>query len=304
MYRKIFVILASFSLLLSACSLTNIIDTARESLPQVEEALPEIIEDFQELEEFETLEEEPVISKQGSAEIEATELESDESLIGGEEPDLDITVTERTMMLESDDPLYEIEIRYRYIEGDSQAISPFNFEMDYLVEVVLEVFMREVEESDAQRPDDAMPATSFLQIDYEMTYQSDGLYSVYLPITTYVAISAHPQIESFSYNYDALNREFLMPGNFFMSDAACFPVILERVAAGLVARVFGYQEDVAEEVLLRRDNWNFLPEGLRINFDAFEVGPGAAGPQFVFIPWEDLSDLLDLDGPAGRILSN
>ena len=304
MYRKIFVILAFFSLLITGCSLTNIIDTARDILPQVEEALPEFIEELQELEDFDPFEEEPVAVEQEPAEVESTQQEMDESLNDSEETDLDITVTDRMVMLESDDPLYEIEILYPFMEGDAEAISSFNFEMDYLVEVVLEVFLSEVEESDAQRPDDAMPATSFLAIDYEITYQSDGLYSVYLPITTYIAISAHPWMNSFSYNYDARNQEFLLPGNLFMSDAAYFPVILNLVEADLVARDLGYQAGVAEEVLLRRDNWNILPDGLRINFDAYEVGPGASGPQFVLIPWEDLSDILDVDGPAGRILSD
>jgi len=297
-------ILASFSLLLSACSFTNIIDTALEFIPQVEESLPEIIEELHEFEDLIPLEEDPADEGQEPAEVQPTEQEMDESLTNSEEAALDITVTEKTIMLEFDDPPHEIGIRYPYMEGDPEAISPFNFEMDYLVEVVLEVFVSEVEESDAQRPDDAMPATSFLQIDYEMTYQSDGLYSVYLPITTYIAISANPWMDSFSYNYDAINQEFLMPGNLFLSDAAYFPVVLEMIAADLVARDLGYQEGVVEEVLLRRDNWNILPEGLRINFDAYEVGVGAAGPQFVFIPWADLSDILDLDGPAGRILSD
>ncbi len=304
MYKKFFVILASLSLLISACSLTNIIDSAREIIPQVEEALPEIIEELQEIEDFEPVEEEPADINQDQADVEPTEQEVVESENDREETDLDITMTERTEMLGSDDPLYEIEIRYPYMEGDSEVIAPFNFEMDYLVEVVVEVFVSEVEESDAQRPDDAMPATSFLQIDYEITYQSDGLYSVYLPITTYIAISASPSTVSFSYNYDALNKEFLLPRDLFLSDADYFAEINVLVEEELLARDFGYLEGVAEDVLQRRDNWNIFPEGLRINFDAYEVGPGAAGPQFVFIPWEDIADTLDLNGPAGRILSD
>ena len=303
MYSKIIVILVTFTFLISGCSLNNIIDTAREFIPQVEETLPEIMEALPELEDFVPFEDE-ADAEQEPTEVEPTEQEMDESLNDSEEAELDIIVTERTMMVESDDPLYEIEIRYPYLEGDSEAISPFNSEMDTLIEVVLEVFLSDVDESDAQRPADAMPATSFLQIDYEMTYQSDGLYSVHLPITTYIAISPNPRMDSFAYNYDALNQDFLMPGNFFLSDAAYFPFILSLVEADLATRDFGYQEGVAEEVLLRRDNWNIMPEGLRINFDAYEVGPGAAGPQFVFITWEDLSDILDLDGPAGRILSD
>ena len=136
MNKEFFVILASFSLLISAGSLMNMIDTAREIIPQVEEAVPEMIGALHELEDFEPFEEEPAIAEQEPAEVAPTEQKMDESVNGGEETALDITVTERTMRLASDDPLYEIEVRYPYMEGDSEAISPFNFEMDYLVEVV------------------------------------------------------------------------------------------------------------------------------------------------------------------------
>ena len=299
MNKKLFVILVSFSLFLTACSFTNILDRALEFLPQVEEALPEMMEALPDIEDFV-----PFDQEQEPAEAEPMDQVLDDLIIDTDETSLDITVTERTMVLESDDPLYEIEIRYPYMEGVSEAISPFNNEMDYLVEVVLEVFLREVEESDAQRPADAMAAASFLEIDYEITYQSDGLFSVYVPITTYIAISPNPWMDSFSYNYDAHHQEFLMPGDFFMSDAAYFPAILNLVETELATRDIGYQEGAAEEVLLRRDNWNFLSEGLRYNFDAYEVTPGAAGLQFVIIPWEELSGILDLDGPAGRILQD
>ena len=301
---KIIVTLVSLSLLISACSLTDIIDTALEFVPQTEEALPEIMEQLGEFEDLIPIEETPVDEEPEPDEAQPTEEEMDASQDDDEDLALDITLTERTVMLESDDPPYEIEVRYPYMEGDSDAISPFNAEMDYLVEVVLEVFVGQVEEREAQRPDDAMGGISFLEMDYEVTYQSNGLYSVYLPITTYIVVSTSPWMDSFTYNYDALNQEFLMPGNMFLPDAAYFPVMLDLVEAQLVDSDFGYQEGVAEEVLMRRDNWNVMPDGLRINFDAYEVGPGAAGPQFVFIPWEELSDMLDLDGPAGRILTD
>ncbi len=42
-----------------------------------------------------------------------------------------------------------------------------------------------------------------------------------------------------------------------------------------------------------------MPEGLRINFDAYKVGSYAAGPQAVIIHREELAEVLNPQGPAG-----
>lgn len=306
MNEKWIAILAFVIVLLTACSPTDLMDTAREFLPQVEEMAPELIEELMKSTVAEPVEEQPtpaVLTEQGLDETVPAEPAVDHSQPEDADSVLNITVTERTMQLESDDPLYEVQIRYPYLEGDSEAISPFNFEMDYLVEVELETFLNDVAEREVERAEGAMQAVSTLKIDYQMTYQEDGLFSVFLPISTYLAISAHPSTVSFSYNYDAVHQDFLMPRDLFSPDSDYFSVILTFVEAELSSRDFGYQQGVAEDVLLRRDNWNIMPEDLRINFDAYEVGPGALGSQQVLIPWESLTDLLDPAGPAGAMIT-
>ncbi|HXR98967.1 MAG TPA: RsiV family protein, partial [Pyrinomonadaceae bacterium] len=46
--------------------------------------------------------------------------------------------------------------------------------------------------------------------------------------------------------------------------------------------------------------WTITKRGLGIYFDPYQVGPYAAGPQFVLVPYSDLKDLINPDGPVGQ----
>jgi hypothetical protein len=46
--------------------------------------------------------------------------------------------------------------------------------------------------------------------------------------------------------------------------------------------------------------WTISKKGLVINFDAYDVGPYAAGPQKVLIPYSVLKDLISPEGPLGQ----
>ncbi len=216
--------------------------------------------------------------------------------------DTSISWREEHILIESDVPAYTIDIIYPILEGDSESVDPFNHEMAYLAEVIQEVFIQSVEEREEQRTDDSVPATSFLEITYEMTYAEHDLISAYLPVTTYLAVAAHPAIESFSYNYDLSSQTFLVPQDLFISGIAYPEAVLTTIETALMARDFGYQPGSAAEVMETHTNWNVVPEGLRINFDAYQVGPGAAGPQLVVIPWAEIAELLDTGGPAGHFI--
>lgn len=228
-----------------------------------------------------------------------------ESELDGQEvfssSDFAITWRDEHILNESDDPAYSVDILYPVFEGTD--VEPINHEMVYLAEVIHEVFINSVEAREEQRTEDSMAALSTLEITYEVTYADHGLISVYLPVTTYLAIAAHPATESFSYNYDLTRQTFLMPDDLFIPGIAYPEVILTTIESVLIARDFGYQPGSSADVMEIHTNWNVVPEGLRINFDAYQVGPGAAGPQLVVIPWAEIAELVDLEGPAGHFIS-
>jgi hypothetical protein len=49
-------------------------------------------------------------------------------------------------------------------------------------------------------------------------------------------------------------------------------------------------------------SWTITKKGLGINFDAYQVGPYAAGPQFVTVPYSALKELINPEGPIGQFV--
>ena len=208
-------------------------------------------------------------------------------------------VVERSRTEESDQPTYAIQARWPNLEGDPAVAVPFNTEIDRRVNEAVEAFLVNV----AVWDDDAGESpTSTLTLDYMLTYESDQLVSVYLMFDTYIAYSAHPFPSSQSLNYAAPSGQFLVLADLFTPEVDPLSVILSVVEPALLAREIGYTVGVAETVLQTREHWNLLPDGLRINFDVYEVGPYAAGHQDILIPWEDLAPYLDPDGPVSSFI--
>ena len=50
------------------------------------------------------------------------------------------------------------------------------------------------------------------------------------------------------------------------------------------------------------ESWTITKKGLGINFDAYQVGPYAAGPQYVLVPYSALKDMINPDGPVGQFV--
>jgi hypothetical protein len=62
----------------------------------------------------------------------------------------------------------------------------------------------------------------------------------------------------------------------------------EEIEKGASANIKNYQ------------SWTITRKGLAINFEAYQVGPYAAGPQFVLVPYSNLKDLISPNGPIGQ----
>jgi hypothetical protein len=211
-----------------------------------------------------------------------------------------LNLVERTLERESQDPPYEIQAVWPNLEGDPGLSSPFNAEVDHQISTAVESFQDQVQGADST--DEGRPS-SWLTVDYELTFASDRLVSLYLMFDTYITFSAHPFPTSQSLTYDAITGRLIDLADLFRPGVDPLPVILGEVEQALLARDLGFADGTVESVLQARENWNLMAEGLRLNFDVYEVGPYAAGPQDVLIPWELLSPLLDPDGPAEIFLT-
>lgn len=210
-----------------------------------------------------------------------------------------VQIVEWTVLDESDDPRYEIQIAFPNLQGPADLVGGFNQEIDGIVQSLQEQFLNDVRDRQAESEMEAQPPASTLTVTYEVTYFDQQFVSVYLLIDQYIAISAHPFSFSKTFNYDLQQDEFISLESLFNPEADPVQVVVEAIQPELVGKGFGYQAGTAEDVMSTLENWNIFPEGLRVNFDVYEVAPYAAGPQYFIIPWEDISGRLDLEGPAG-----
>ena len=52
--------------------------------------------------------------------------------------------------------------------------------------------------------------------------------------------------------------------------------------------------------LANYNSWSITKKGLAVTFDPYQVGPYAAGPQHVLVPYSAVKDIIKPDGPAGQ----
>jgi len=215
----------------------------------------------------------------------------------------EITVLDRKIFVEVDDPLYGVEGVWPNLEGSEVLVDAFNNEIDQFIEAVLDDFLVALNDLSNEIQGEGEQPLSFLTFNYELTYSDRHLFSFYLTFDRYISLSAHPFPFSHALNYDAKNSQILNLEDLFLPGTDPVQEISIRLDPILKGRGFGYQEGIAAEVMRQRENWNLLLDGLQINFDVYEVAPYAAGPQHVLIPWEDLVDLIDPSGPAGSMMN-
>jgi len=213
-----------------------------------------------------------------------------------------IQLIDRRIFEEGNDPRYEVDGVWPNLEGPETLVTVFNAESDHRIGAIKKDFLSAMTDGQGVTVIEGEPPLSYLAFDYDLTYSDQRLFSFLLTFDQYVAMSAHPFPFSYALNYDARNAVFLRLDDLFLPGTDAIHEISILVDPMLASREFGYQLGTAEEVMRERENWNLRKDGLQINFDVYEVGPYAAGPQVVFIPWEEIADILDPFGPIEIII--
>jgi hypothetical protein len=141
-------------------------------------------------------------------------------------------------------------------------------------------------------------------VDYILVSQSDELWSLKFDISFYSDGAAHPGDYSLTLNHDLGQSRELALGDLFLPNSNYLEAISNYCIAELGKQPFfdGAFTDGANPTAENYRNWNILPEGLMVTFDTYQVGPGAAGPQMVVVPWDQLSAVIDPQGPLGGLV--
>jgi hypothetical protein len=140
---------------------------------------------------------------------------------------------------------------------------------------------------------------SSLDVKYTLVSQTGDLWSFKFDFSFYSDGAAHPGSYSITMNYDlGLGRELAL-GDLFLVNSNYLETIAAYCKAELSKQPFfdPVFSTGADPTVENYRNWNIAADGLRITFDAYQVAPYAAGPQMVTVPYSEVKNLIDPNGP-------
>lgn len=199
--------------------------------------------------------------------------------------------------------VYEINAQYPQLKGGSNPNFPkFNQMSRTIVMKDVAEFKKAMAPEEGEEPPPENSMGSDLGISYSIALAQDDLVSVKFDISSYYQGAAHPNSYSSVLNYDLRNGKQLKLADLFKPGAKFLPALSKYCIDDLKkqAKDKGLLEDQIQEgaapAAKNYKSWTITKRGLGIIFDAYQVGPYAAGPQFVLIPYATLKDLINPEG--------
>ncbi|HKR00569.1 MAG TPA: RsiV family protein [Pyrinomonadaceae bacterium] len=150
------------------------------------------------------------------------------------------------------------------------------------------------------------PTGSYYESDYVVTLATNDVVSVAFGISTYGEGAAHPNHTTLVFNYDlATGRKLGLP-DLFKPGSNYLEVISQYAVKQLKDELQpepgdDWIEQGAGPKLENYKRWNISPKGLEVTFDPYEVASYAEGIHEVVIPFSVLKEVIDPNGPLGRI---
>lgn len=203
--------------------------------------------------------------------------------------------------------MYEISAQYPQLTGGNNPnFEKFNQAARASVTKKVAGFKKDVAPAEGEEPLPQGSMGSSLNVGYAVTLAQDDLVSVKFDVGSYFQGAAHPNSYSEVLNYDLKNGKQLKLADLFKPGAKFLQAIATYCIADLKkqAKDKGLLDDQIESgaapVAKNYQSWTITRSGLGINFDAYQVGAYAAGPQFVMVPYSGLKDLINPEGPIAQ----
>jgi Protein of unknown function (DUF3298)/Deacetylase PdaC len=206
--------------------------------------------------------------------------------------------------------MYEVAAQYPQLTGgNNPAFERFNLLARGAVTKKVADFKKAMAEAAGdEKPEGSMG--SDLEVSYEVALAQDDLISVDFNVYSYYQGAAHPNAFSEVLNYDVKKGEQLKlsdlfkPGAKFLQTISkyCIEQLKKQMKEGVQEGDVDNQwiENGAGPTAKNYQSWTITRKGLGINFDAYQVGPYAAGPQSVTVPYATLKDLINPEGPIAQ----
>lgn len=217
---------------------------------------------------------------------------------------------------ESDNKLkHDIDVLYPQLSGSTDAaVTKFNSMARGLVLKKISEFKKDMAERAAEEevpPSDA-DMRSDLLIGHKVALANDDLVSIGFDIGGYTRGAAHPNSYSEVINYDLKKGKALKLADLFQPSSNYLKVISTYCLEDLrkQGKAQGPDSELPAEWLQRGAaaklanyrSWTISRKALVIVFDSYQVGPYAAGPQYVSIPYSALKNVILPEGPLGQFV--
>lgn len=212
-----------------------------------------------------------------------------------------VTLVSQPYIESNQEPAFTITAQTPQLSGsDDPRVLAFNQRLDGLVQYEIDAFRQEFMNAQVVE----VASASFLEITHTLAAQYDDIWSFKFVFYFYNNGAAHPGDYSMTLNYDLGQGRELTLGDLFLPNTNYLEVISQYCIAELGKQPFfdGTFTSGADPTDENYRNWNITPEGLMITFDTYQVAPGAAGPQVIVMPYDQLSALTDPQGPLGSLI--
>ena len=198
-------------------------------------------------------------------------------------------------------PSYSITAQTPQLTGsDDPRVLVFNQQLSNLITKEVDTYRQSFQE---------LPVTpnsngSFLEATYTIVSQIGDLWSFKFDFSFYADTAAHPGLNSVTLNYDLGQGQALILDDLFLPNSNYLEKIAEYCMNELRKQPYSesFSQEGAQPTRENYRNWNIEPDGLLITFDAYQVAPGAAGPQKIVVPYSELTSVINPEGPLAVVL--
>jgi hypothetical protein len=153
---------------------------------------------------------------------------------------------------------------------------------------------------------------NYIDIGYDIEHADDDFISVSFIRNEFTG-GAHPNYNFLTVNYDLKNNresrldELFKPGTKYLGTISAYATKdLQSRKYPETGENLGLAQDVfADGAMPNPENyarWNITKKGLLLTFDPYQVGPYAAGAQYVIVPYSALKTIARPDGALAKFI--
>lgn len=220
------------------------------------------------------------------------------------DPEIDLKAEVKAVTNQENTTDYKLDIKYPQLiikQNDNPAYSSINNDIKKIAESELSLFKRSITPVNSSA---GVGIQNTFYLSYEIANLTDSIYSLEINSEHFYNGAAHPLHYIFTYNYDFKKKKVMN-----ITDLLINPKSLDRISYIAINKLennFKANGQYYDALEMRIKNGanpdiknyeHFLIKnsGLEILFDEYQVASYAEGQPRVFIPYEEIKDLLSLE---------